>query len=309
MTFPLSDHFNGRTFFNPDGPQTKGLWDVIRWQFTRRPRPWPPKLPSAVQPAPPTRVMGGEPRITVIGHSTVLIQVHGLNFLTDPIWSERASPVQFLGPRRRRQPALRMQDLPPIDVILLSHNHYDHLDRTTLRELIDRHRPRIITTLGVSRHLPPGDGTAACLEMDWWQSEQITSDMRLTCVPAKHFSARTPFDRNRTLWCGFVLSTPSGGIYYAGDTAWGAHFEQIRERLGAPLIALLPIGAYAPRWFMSPVHMDPEEAVQAHRVLKARKSIAIHCGTFALADEGPDDPVTDLQKELTRDPPAHPFLA
>ncbi len=305
MPFPVSDHCDGSKFFNPNGIAPKGLRDVIRWQLTSHRAPWPPSLPVQLQPKPADRVTSGPPRITLIGHSTVLIQAGNLNILTDPIWSERASPVQWAGPRRRRAPALAITDVPPIDVILLSHNHYDHLDRITLTHLIDRHHPRIITTLGVARSIPGSKAT----ELDWWQTNQVQADALLTCVPAIHFSARTPFDRNQTLWCGFYLKTPEGTIYFAGDTAWGDHFQQIRVRLGPPDIALLPIGAYLPRWFMSAVHMDPEAALRAHEVLGAKKSFAIHHGTFPLADDGPDEAVTELTRELERKPVAHPFVA
>lgn len=233
-------------------------------------------------------------RVTLVNHSTVLLQVNGLNILTDPIWSERASPLWGVGPRRHRAPGIRFGDLPPIDLVLLSHNHYDHCDLPTLLQLQRNHRSGYIVPLGLrkffSDHKLP-----AVHELDWGVSAAIRGTT-IHAVPALHFSARGLGDRNRTLWCGYILETPNGPVYFAGDTAYGEHFAAIRQQYGPPFLALLPIGAYEPRWFMSAVHMNPEDAVAAHQVLGAQTSIAIHHGTFQLADESLDTP----QKELER---------
>ena len=281
-------HFDGTRFFNPDAPQARGLRDVLRWKLTSRPER-SPRFVTDVEPAiPPSSVEGNELRVTLINHSTVLLQQSGMNILTDPIWSERASPLTWVGPRRRRPPGVRWEHLPRLDVVLLSHNHYDHLDLATLRRLTDRDHCQFIVPLGVgpllrSRRIGPVH------ELDWGESLKVAQAI-IHGVPAFHFSARSLFDRNRTLWCGYVIEAAGRLVYFAGDTALGDHFVQIRERFGAPRLALLPIGAYEPRWFMSAVHMGPDDAVRAHQILGAETSIAIHHGTFQLGDDGVDTP-------------------
>ena len=208
--------------------------------------------------------------------------------MTDPIWSERASPFSSLGPYRRRAPGVRFEDLPRIDIVLLSHNHYDHLDLDTLRRLADRGQPQFIVPLGLVR-LFRSWNIGQVRELDWGDSVAVAGTT-IHGMPALHFSARGLFDRNRTLWCGYVIEARGQALYFAGDTGFGEHFARIRERFGSPRLALLPIGAYEPRWFMSPVHMAPDEAVRAHEILGARTSIAIHHGTFQLADDGLDTP-------------------
>ena len=218
----------------------------------------------------------------------MLLQQSGSNILTDPIWSERASPLTWIGPRRRGTPGVRWEDLPRIDIVLLSHNHYDHLDLATLRRLADRGQSQFVVPAGVARLLR-SQSIGPVHELDWGESLALARST-IHSVPAMHFSARGIFDRNRTLWCGYVIEAAGRIVYFAGDTGFGDHFAHIRERFGAPRLALLPIGAYEPRWFMSPVHMGPEEAVRAHRDSGANTSIAIHHGTFQLTDEGIDTP-------------------
>ena len=231
-------------------------------------------------------------RVTLVNHSTVLLQQPGSNILTDPIWSERASPLSWIGPWRRRKPGVAWEDLPRIDTVLLSHNHYDHLDLPTLRRLAARGDSTFIVPSGVARLLH-AENIEPVQELDWGESLTL-SGCTIHCVPALHFSARGLFDRNRTLWCGYVIECQQRLVYFAGDTAFGDHFAQIREKFGPPRLALLPIGAYEPRWFMSPVHMAPDEAVKAHRILDAGTSVAIHHGTFQLADDGLDTPEKEL---------------
>jgi L-ascorbate metabolism protein UlaG (beta-lactamase superfamily) len=298
-----TDHFDGKRFFNPDAPQARGLLDVLRWKLTARPEPSARLVADVVQSKPPACVAGDELRVTPINHSTVLLQQSGCNILTDPVWSERASPFQWIGPRRRRIPGVRWEDLPRIDMVLLSHNHYDHLDLATLRRLAARGESQFIVPLGVARLLRL-QGVEPVHELDWGGSLALDG-ATIHCVPALHFSARGLFDRNRTLWGGYVIEAAGGVVYFAGDTGFGKHFASIRERFGAPRVALLPIGAYEPRWFMSPVHMSPEDAVKAHQILSAETSIAIHQGTFQLADEGIDTP----KKRLAECAPGGSFLA
>jgi L-ascorbate metabolism protein UlaG (beta-lactamase superfamily) len=220
-----------------------------------------------------------------VNHATTLIQMDGLNILTDPMWSERASPVQWAGPRRFHAPGIAFEHLPPIDLVVLSHNHYDHLDIGSLRRLSREHRPRIVVPLGVRAFLER-KGIRGAEEGDWWTERPVGDGVRLTTVPAKHFSGRGLLDRDRTLWASYVIAGPAGNVYFAGDTGFGPHFEEVRQRFGAIRLAILPIGAYEPLWFMSRVHVSPTEALRAHGVLGASTSLAIHFGTFQLADDG-----------------------
>ena len=213
----------------------------------------------------------------------------GLNILTDPIWSERCGPVSWFGPRRVRPPGIRFDDLPPIDIVLLSHNHYDHCDLPTLKRLAREHKPKLVVPLGNKRFLERR-GVPVFAELDWWDSTEPTPTLNVTGIPARHFSGRGLFDRDRSLWSGFAVETPNGWICFAADTGYGGHFAEIHERLGAPRLALLPIGAFRPEWFMSRVHMSPEQSVAAHHDLQARTTVATHYGTFRLADDAETEP-------------------
>jgi L-ascorbate metabolism protein UlaG (beta-lactamase superfamily) len=284
----------GNRFVNVSGHAQHGGMRALKWFLTRRPAPWPQQVENIVAPKPVARVANDVIRVTLIGHATVLLQVAGLNILTDPVWSERAGPLSWLGVKRVRPPAIAFADLPPIDVILLSHSHYDHLDRPTLAALERRDRPLVVTGLNVGSVTP----STNVVELDWWQRHTINTDIAVTYVPAEHFSARGPFDRNKTLWGGFVLETPAGAVYFAGDSGDGPHFAAIRDRLGPMTLSLLPIGAYLPRWFMAPVHMNPAEAVAASETLQSRVTLPIHFGTFRLADDAFDEPLLVLQEKL-----------
>lgn len=299
----VSDHFDGKRFFNAEaGWQSEGSF--LKWQWTRTPGEWFDRRDDPPGPPPPERVGDGRLRVTFINHATTLIQLDGVNILTDPVWSERVSPVTFAGPRRYRQPGIRFDDLPPIDLVLVSHNHYDHLDVATLRALEARHRAPIVTPLG-NGALMRRNGIRGAIDLDWWETTRHASGIETTVVPAQHFSARALSDRNRNLWGGFVVSAPSGNVYFAGDTGWGGHFAEIGRRFAPIRAALLPIGAYLPRWFMHPAHIDPAQAVDAHFALGARTSVPIHFGTFALGDDGMYDPLRDLDGALRAkgDPP------
>jgi L-ascorbate metabolism protein UlaG (beta-lactamase superfamily) len=285
-------HFNGKHFYNPDAPQTRGFPDLLRWKLTSRPDPSPNFIPDVEQSIPPPSVEGSRLRTTLVNHSTVLLQQRGAHILTDPIWSERASPLSWIGPRRKRKPGISWEHLPRIDTVLISHNHYDHLDLPTLRRLAARGDSTFIVPLGVARLLR-SENIGPAHELDWGEAFQLPG-CTIHCVPALHFSARGIYDRNLTLWCGYMIENQERRIYFAGDTAFGYHFAQIREKFGSPHLALLPIGAYEPRWFMSPVHMGPDEAVRAHQILGAETSIAIHHGTFQLTDESIDTPKKQL---------------
>ena len=298
-----SNHFDGRRFFNPNGANGQPFWRVPRLLLTPRTR-WPSEVP--VEPRRPPNPGPDEVVVTFVGHATVLIQAAAANVLIDPVYSRRASPVSFAGPRRVRAPGVRFDDLPAISLVLLSHNHYDHCDLGTLRLLERRFHPPVVTPLGNGRLLRSA-GFRQIEELDWWQSASA-APLPVTLTPAQHFSARGPFDRNRALWGGFVLEAGGQRILHAGDSGYGPHFREIAAGRGPIDLALLPIGAYEPRWFMQAVHMNPAEAVQAHLDLAARQSLAIHFGTFQLTPEGIDEPVRELARALReRDVPAERF--
>jgi len=291
MTHPLSDHYDGRRFFNPVGAPPQPFTAAPRMLVERRTR-WPSHVETpARQPA----GLGNASLVfTFIGHSTFLIQTAAGHILTDPIYSNRAGPLSLLGPRRVRPPAVRFEDLPPISLVLLSHNHYDHCDLPTLSRLAKRFNPQVVTPLGNAR-LARSAGLRRIEELDWWGQASSTLHA-VTVTPARHFSARTPFDRDRALWGGFVIHAGGKRVYFAGDSAYTPHFRDVRERLGPIDVALIPIGAYEPRWFMQSVHMNPAEAVQAHLDLLPSQSIGMHFGTFQLTTEGIDEPLRALDE-------------
>jgi L-ascorbate metabolism protein UlaG (beta-lactamase superfamily) len=297
---PASDHFDGEHFFNPGRSGPRSTRSVFKWLLTRKPGPWRKWTDAPPGPPPPQRVSDGRTLATFVGHSTLLIQMAGMNILTDPIWSHRASPLSWIGPPRHRPPGLRFEDLPPIDLVLQSHDHYDHYDIQTLRRVAKKWRPKFVAPLGVGARLEShgiADRSNAT-ELDWWQAAAITREIKVTAVPARHFSGRGLRDRNRTLWCGYVVEGPAGAFYFAGDTAYGAHFKEIRKQFPVIRLAFIPIGAIRPEWLMGPVHISPADAVRAHLDLGAATSIGIHFGTFRLADDGEDEPVMELQRAL-----------
>jgi L-ascorbate metabolism protein UlaG (beta-lactamase superfamily) len=303
MTAEKSDHFDGRRFVNPTGAAGQPFSAVPR--MLREPRTrWPKHVDDP--PQRPPSLDGALAVVTFIGHATFLIQTAAGNILTDPMYSERAGPLSVFGPRRVRQPAVQFDDLPPIAMVLLSHNHYDHCDLRTLGMLAKRFDPIVVTPLG-NGALVRSAGIRRVEELDWWQ-EAKASSLPVTLTPAHHFSARNPLDRNRALWGGFVMAVESARIFFAGDTAYAGHFRDVRERLGPIDLALLPIGAYEPRWFMQAVHMNPAEAVQAHLDLEATVSVGMHFGTFQLTPEGIDEPLRALgEARRARDIPPSRF--
>jgi len=274
-----------------------GYGSLLKWMLvdrTTRPRPKDPD-PSVFKRVPPDFVPPRAPlsqlTVTWAGHASLLIQLDGLNVLTDPMWSERASPVSWAGPRRWVAPGIAFEDVPPLDVVLLSHNHYDHLDDQTVRRLARTHpQATWIVPLGLASFVQKRGAPGPVVELDWWQ-ESIIKTVRIVATPAQHFSSRGFGDRGDTLWCGFALTGASGRrVFFAGDTGYHPEFGAIGERCGPFDVALLPIGAYEPRWFMRYLHMNPEEAVAAFRALNARMMVPIHWGTFKLTDEAMDEP-------------------
>lgn len=294
MTRP-SHHRPHGGFQNPwPNSSARGFASLLRWAWQRRRQSLPPNPPLGTFPVVdasfPERVDVGELAVTWIGHATALVQVDGVNVLTDPMWSMRASPVRFAGPKRLVPPAVKLEELPPIDIILISHNHYDHLDRRTVKRLARRYpKAEWLMPLGLATLLMKW-GAKRVRELDWW-AELTTQGARFACTPAQHFSKRRPFDGGRTLWCGWAIHSERHRVFFAGDTGYHPAFGEIASRYGPFDLSLLPIGAYDPRWFMQPVHMNPEEAVAAYRDLGGRgAALPIHWGTFRLTDEAMTEP-------------------
>ncbi|MEW6534567.1 MAG: MBL fold metallo-hydrolase [Candidatus Auribacterota bacterium] len=291
-----SGHFDGTKFFNPWNRDEKSFFDVLKWKFTRDEEPWPDTIGSFPKHHPQESVDSGHWRASFVTHATVLLQTGKVNILTDPIWSERASPVQWAGPKRTHEPGIDFDHLPAVDIVLISHSHYDHLDIPTLRKLRDRFNPEIYCGLGLDAYLKKYGIPAVA--MDWKQSVN-THGITITFQPVQHWSGRTLFDRNKTLWGGFVIESPAGTVFFAGDTGY-MDFKPLAQQYGAFALAMLPIGAYEPRWFMKYSHMNPEEAVQAHLDLNAKYSMAIHFRTFQLSDEAIGRPEKDMETALKK---------
>ncbi len=295
-----SNH-NGKKFKNQE-PFKLTLSDTCRWYFNRNVLPpqagylgfnhqWCQSIDMTLD----------DDRIWWIGHSTTLIRLNGKMILTDPIFSDRASPFQFLGPKRRTPPALSIEELPNIDFIVISHNHYDHLDYHSIRQLVSRFANVVILVpLGLKTKLHKW-GAKTVIELDWWGSADI-DNLTFTATPAKHWSKRGLFDVNKVLWCGWVIQSNVANanqtktLYFMGDTAYSSVLKHIGEYFTHIDLALIPIGAYAPRWFMQSQHIDPEQAVQLYDELHCHAAMAIHWGAFELADEPLDEPPTLLSQ-------------
>ena len=301
-------HRNGGFQNNYIDFSSLGLAAFTRWKF----QAWRDGLPAPPASATPAIVpdlgliqsnakAGARmvPAVTWIGHATVLVQLGGLNVLTDPIFSNRASPLSFIGPERAQKPGLWLHELPHIDLVLISHNHYDHLDDNSVRALARQAGgpPLFVVPLGLRAWFAKRDITHV-IELDWWQAHRL-GDVEIVLTPVQHWSGRSLTDRMETLWGGYALFAPELHLFFAGDTGYSKDFADIRERFaerhsaaqgGGFDIALLPIGGYAPRWFMQRQHVSPEEAVRIHRDLGAKASLGIHWGTFELTDESLDEP-------------------
>jgi L-ascorbate metabolism protein UlaG (beta-lactamase superfamily) len=291
--YPKSKHYDGKRFRNLGHIGQKTFGDFVRVLWERNKAPWPAWVENNPTQPPPAKVVGSAIRLTMINHASVLVQTEGFNFITDPIWSERCSPVSFTGPKRHRAPGVSFENLPKIDAILISHNHFDHLDLPTLKRLEQRDKPLVVVGLGTKEFLK-SEGLSNVVELDWWGRHRFTEGIDLHFVPAQHWSKRNFFGQDEMLWGGFVIQTPQGKIYFAGDTGYGPHFKEVHKRLGPVDAALLPIGAYKPQWFMTNFHMSPTDAVKAFYDLGSPPSVAIHHGTFPLGQEGINDASDDL---------------
>lgn len=293
---PVTDHFDGTRFFNPNGAAPRGLRDLLKWQFNGQRSAWPKSVATTTtKPAPTVQDM----TITMVGHATLLIQTAGMNLLTDPVWSTRASPLSFAGPKRVAVPGIAFNDLPKIDAVLLSHNHYDHLDLATLQRLHQTHAPEIITPLGNDTVIHATLPQAKITTRDWGQSTQI-GPLAIHFEPCHHWSARGTRDRQMALWAAFVIAGPAGKILHIGDTGFdhGRPYRDLPAKHGSIRAAILPIGAYAPRWFMQDQHQNPDEAARGFLLSGAKHAIGHHWGTFQLTDEPRHEPLDALKTAL-----------
>lgn len=295
---PETDHFDGTIFFNPGGKPPFGLADALRGQFWKGRSRWPARFDSPFPPAKPDPEVA-DLRVTMVGHATLLVQVAGVNILTDPVWSERVSPFSFVGPRRVSAPGIAFEDLPRIDLVLLSHNHYDHMDTATLARLKAAHDPLVITPLGndtIVKAAVPGIRISA---HDWGERVETGAHV-LHVEPVHHWSARGIYDRRMALWAGFVLETPAGRIYHVGDTGFhsGINYRAAAAKHGGFRLAILPFGAYEPRWFMEGQHQNPDEAVRGMKLCNAAHVAGHHWATFQLTHEPPEEPRAKLAEAL-----------
>ncbi|MBO6724346.1 MAG: MBL fold metallo-hydrolase [Rhizobiaceae bacterium] len=297
---PTSDHFDGRIFYNPGGRAPGKLRDLLKWRFNGERNKWPAQWPSPFpQAVPEPRLEGDALRITMVGHATMLVQAGELNILTDPVWSERVSPLSFAGPKRVAPPGIAFEDLPRIDIVLLSHNHYDHMDVTTLARLQHACDPLVVTPLGNDTILKKRLPKLRVSAHDWGAQVEAGA-ATVHFEPVHHWSARGLGDRRMALWAGFVLETPAGRIYHVGDTGFheGINYRKAREKFGDFRLAILPFGAYEPRWFMKGQHQNPEEAVEGMLLCNAAYVAGHHWATFQLTDEPINEPRQKLEAAL-----------
>jgi L-ascorbate metabolism protein UlaG (beta-lactamase superfamily) len=293
---PVTDHFDGTRFFNAGAEEPRTFASFMRLQFTETWATWPTAIPAVVPHIPPAAVGPSGIRLTLIGHATWLIQTAGVTLLIDPVWSDRASPVTFAGPKRVTPPAIPMDQLPPIHAVLITHNHYDHMDLSTVARLFALYRPLFLTPLGNDTIIRSAVPEASIVALDWHQAADLSPSLTVSAVPTLHWSARGLLDRQHALWASFILRAPGGTIYAVGDTGFGDGqlFRQIGQHYGTIDMALLPIGAYEPRWFMKDQHMNPAEAVAAMQLCGARRALGHHWGTFQLTAEEHDSPAREL---------------
>ena len=312
-TGPVTDHFDGVFFYNAEPSTLYKSSNLLQWLSQRHQKgDYPTIQQNTHQPQLAPCVDSQDWEVTMVNHSSMLIRTAGLNILTDPVWSDFTSPLQGFGPKRHRPVGLKWEELPKIDICLISHDHYDHYDADTLHKLAREHRPLFIVPLGLGGLLQYHCGEQTrIIEADWWDTIQH-GKLQVCLTPAKHWSNRyrKTYTRNRSLWCGFFLKSPGGpSIYYVGDSARSGCFADIRARLGSPDVALIPIGAYKPDWIRNG-HISPAEAVEVFQTLQPRQAIACHFGTWQLANEGYQETLNDLNTALQKNNiPAECFIA
>lgn len=303
---PKSDNFDGSRFFFSGVNNDKSLWDVMMWKIKGDAVQWPEWTANSKSNDFSKPPVAGDVQFHFINHATVYIHTTTESFVTDPVWSQRTSPVQFAGPKRTRPAGVTAESLPKLDFVLVSHNHYDHLDTASLVALKNKFDPLFFVPLGDGALLK-SLGITKFREMDW-HDVVVVGQSEVTFLPAQHWSARGVFDRNKCLWGSYMVKTQGKKVYFAGDTGYGDFFRKIVERYGTMDFAMLPIGAYEPRWFMKDMHMNPEDAFKAHLDLGSKTSLGVHFGTWQLTDEGQGEPALALQKEIAANPTAPPFV-
>ncbi|MFS4457985.1 MBL fold metallo-hydrolase [Bdellovibrio sp. HCB2-146] len=298
---PQKPHHGQEGFLNNyDNSPKQSFW---KWQWERWTTEKPKEAPFTpeVLKTDTTFLKNNktEPTLTWIGHSSFLLQLEGMNILTDPVFSARTSPVSFAGPKRQVALPFQLEELPAIDVVVISHNHYDHLDLATLKKLSQRpdNKTIFLVPLG-NQKLLQSEGIQKVQEYDWWDQVKA-GPLNFILTPTQHWSARGLFDNNETLWGAWYIQGTTQKVFFAGDTGYSKDFQDVASKLGPVDLALIPIGAYEPRWFMKKHHVNPSEAVQIHKDLQAKKSVAIHWGTFRLSDEAMISPAEDLKKSLS----------
>ena len=293
-------NFDGSRFLNIKQHKSHSILDVISWRLQREDPSWPDWINNLQYPPSQDKNCSNDNvHITLINHATFLIQLNCINILTDPLWKERTSPVDWVGPKRIHAPGIPIDKLPNIDLVLISHNHYDHLDLDAVKSLKQKFNPQFISGLGNDLLLKKHD-ISKTTSLDWWEHSRY-KNLEIYFVPAQHFSGRGLLDRDQTLWGGFVIKSRSKVIYFAGDTGWGPHFQLIKDRYGNIDLSILPIGQYEPRYFMKHAHINPEEAVRAMMILRSHYSIGFGADSIAgLADEKHGQAIMDLRKALRK---------
>lgn len=288
-----------KKFVNTEKVAAKSFFDVIKWKLNNTAADWPEDLKNEFQYKNPDKIDSNQIAVTFINHSSFLLQLEKFNILTDPVFSKRVSPFSWVGPSRARELGIKIDELPNIDLVIISHNHYDHLDINSLALLNEKFKPLFLIPIGDGKILK-NKGITNYIELHWWQTALLNQDLKITFTPAQHFSNRGLFDRDKSQWGSYMINYKNQNIYFGGDTGYSPHFKKIGNHFKEIKLSFIPIGAYEPRWFMRDVHVNPDDAVQAHIDLKSQKSIGMHFGTFQLTDESINEPIYDLQLALKK---------
>jgi L-ascorbate metabolism protein UlaG (beta-lactamase superfamily) len=305
----ISDHFNGTEFYSPyNKSEVKGIKFLLKWILHREKGVWN-KVSNLESVLKRNYINSlGDLDIVFINHSTFIIRIDGITIITDPVFDKCVGLFGIYGPKRMQPTGLKINELMKVDLVLISHNHYDHLDIISLKKIFRIYSPKILTPLGVGNYLKMNN-INNYYDLDWWDETEVNSEISIVCVPANHFSGRGLTDRNKTLWCGYIIKSKYGLVYFVGDTGYDEKlFKEIGKKFGDISLSLIPIGAFKPEWFMSPVHVSPEQAIKIHFDVKSIKSIAMHWGTFQLADDGMYEPKT-LLDSLTDEMGIENFIA
>lgn len=297
----IEDFYNEKSkkFVNTEKVVAKSFFDVIKWKLNSTAADWPEEIKNEYKYKNPDKIDSNQVAVTFINHSSFLLQLDKFNILTDPVFSKRVSPFSWVGPSRARGAGIKIDELPNIDIIIISHNHYDHLDINSLAMLNEKFKPLFLIPICDGKILK-GKGITNFIELHWWQTAILNSDLKITFTPAQHFSNRGLFDRDKSQWGSYMINFKEQNIYFGGDSGYSPHFKKIGNHFKEINLSFIPIGAYEPRWFMRDVHVNPDDAVQAHIDLKSQKSIGMHFGTFQLTDESINEPIYDLQLALKK---------